>query len=265
MSLNVQKFELLQYQPSSRNYLALMELPFTHFDNCYLANSTLIEPSKYVTDLGITLDHDFSFSVHITDIVKKARNKLSWILSVFKSRNELTIMTTFNSLVRPLLEYCCVLWNPVKMCDIALLEGVQRTATSKIEHFQHLSYWERLKELNLMSLQRRRERYIIMYMFKILHHSVPNDVHIDFYFNPRLGMKAKLPSLPNCKKRLSTYDASFSVRGPILWNLLPKHVNSAITFSIFKLELDRFIMSFPDHPPVNGYSTINSNSLTCWV
>ena len=151
ISLNVDKFELLKYQPSSRNYLALLELPFVKYENSYLAGDCLIEPTKNVSDLGITLDHDFSFSVHICEIVRKARNKLSWILSVFESRSSLTLMTTFKSLVRPILEYCCVVWDPTKLTDISLLEGVQRTATSRIESIGHMDYWERLKELNLMS------------------------------------------------------------------------------------------------------------------
>ena len=36
--------------------------------------------------------------------------------------------------------------------------------THKITEVQHLNYWERLNELKLYSLQRRRERYIIIYI-----------------------------------------------------------------------------------------------------
>ena len=37
-----------------------------------------------------------------------------------------------------------------------------------------LNYWERLHELKLYSLQRCRERYIIIYIWKITQHMVPN-------------------------------------------------------------------------------------------
>ena len=37
-----------------------------------------------------------------------------------------------------------------------------------------LNYWERLRELKLYSLQRPRERYIIIYIWKITQHMVPN-------------------------------------------------------------------------------------------
>ena len=69
--LLIKKFELLQHQPSSRNDWALLELPFASYENCYYANEICIEPTDHVVDLGVTLQHDLSFGIHIYDIVKK--------------------------------------------------------------------------------------------------------------------------------------------------------------------------------------------------
>ena len=77
------------------------------------------------------------------------------------------------SLLIPLLEYCCQLWNPWKAKDIQAIEAIQRTFTYKITEEQHLNYWERLHELKLYSLQRCRERHIIKYIWKITQHMVP--------------------------------------------------------------------------------------------
>ena len=62
--------------------------------------------------------------------------------------------------------------------NINRLEDIQRKFTSKFQRFREFdndlgmticttSYEERLKALKLHSLQRRRERYLIIYMFKI--------------------------------------------------------------------------------------------------
>ena len=75
------------------------------------------------------------------------------------------MLTLLKSLVIPLLEYCCQLWNPWKPKDIQAIEAIQRTFTYKITEVQHLKYWERLHELKLYSLLRRRERYIIIYIW----------------------------------------------------------------------------------------------------
>ena len=76
------------------------------------------------------------------------------------------MLTLLKSLVIPLLEYCCQLWNPWKAKDIQAIEAIQRTFTYKTTEVQN--------ELKLYSLQRRRERCIIIYIWKITQHMVPN-------------------------------------------------------------------------------------------
>ena len=65
--------------------------------------------------------------------------------------------------------------GPWKTKDIQAIEAIQRTFTYKITEVQHLNYWERLHELELYSLQRRSERYIIIYIWKITQNMVPNN------------------------------------------------------------------------------------------
>jgi hypothetical protein len=101
----------------------------------------------------------------------------------------------YKSLVRSLLEYCCPLWDPVKVTEIQLLEGVQRTFTSRIGGMENMNNWERLSHLKLMSLQRRRERYTILMMWKILHNFAPNCCGIRFAETFRHGTRAIIPSL----------------------------------------------------------------------
>ena len=164
------------------------------------------------------------------------------------------------------IEYCCPLWNPHKITDIKRLEGVQRTVTSKISEVKHLSYWERLQALKLMSLQRRRERYIILQIWKILNNCSPNDVAIEFCQQSRLGIKAKLPPLRKTSKmhHQSMYDNSFAVLGPKLWNAIPGDLTTLTKFDEFKNRLTNFLESFPDNPPISGYTSVNGNSLLDW-
>ena len=147
-----------------------------------------------------------------------------------------------------------------------MLEGVQRTFTAKIEGVCHLNYWRRLKALGLMSLQRRRERYIIVHMWKVLHGRCPNDVNVKFSATSRRGHQAVVPSLvKTCSGHNQTlYDSSFAVMGPRLWNLVPVGIRSIESMEQFKSLLTAFVNSFPDEPPVRGYSARNGNSLLEW-
>ena len=190
----------------------------------------------------------------------------SWVLSAFSDRSPTVMLTLYKSIVRSRLEYCCPVWNPVKISDIQKLENVQRCFVRKIAGLKDMSYWDRLKKLNIMSLQRRRERYCIIQVWKILNDHAPNDVQMQFKHHPRRGIKALIPQI-NTKAQLSVrsdYDSSFGVRAAQLWNILPSHVSQLKSLESFKIGLGGFLDQFPDTPPVTGYTTVNNNSLLSW-
>ena len=110
-----------------------------------------IDDKEQVRDRGIMMRNTATFTLHIRNTVKKARNKMWWVLRVFQSRKRSLMLTLLKSLFIPLLEYCCQLWNPWNAKDIKDIEAIQRTFTYKITEVQHLNYWERLHELTLSS------------------------------------------------------------------------------------------------------------------
>ena len=171
------------------------------------------------------------------------------------------MLTLYKTMVRSKLEYCCPVWNPAGITDIQNLESVQRSFTNKISGCKDLHYWDRLKKLKLMSLQRRRERYCIVHVWKIFNCEAPNDTGFEFQTHPRLGVKAKIPSL-NKSAQLSVrkdYDNSFRVRAAQLWNLLPPELGVITSLDRFKEGLGRFLDQYPDTPPVPGYTTGNTH------
>lgn len=264
MSLHEDKFEYMCHSASKSN--DLRKLPFVCEFYQYKTSVDILSPVCSLRDLGVLVSHSLSWSSHIHNIADKARQKASWVLSVFHTRSPAVMMSLYKSMVRSLLEFCSPLWNPTKISDIQEVESVQRTFTTRIAGCQDLDYWERLQKLSLMSLQRRRERFIIIHMWKILHGTTSNDLEVQFQLKSRTGTQAVVPSLTvkSLKRHQSLYDSSFAVMGPKLWNSIPYGLNSLAEFDVFKSRLTAFILKVPDKPPVRGYSPPNSNSLLAW-
>ena len=127
-----------------------------------------IESCQQEKDLGVIITNDLKPSRQCIEAEKKAQKILGYIKRQFKTRKKKTILTLYNALVRPHLEYNVQFWSPSLRKDIERLEAVQARATKLIPSIRHLSYRRRLNRLDLFSLEKRRLRGQLIETFKIL-------------------------------------------------------------------------------------------------
>ena len=171
------------------------------------------------------------------------------------------MMQLFKTLVRPILEYCCLVWCPSKSTDIKAIENVQRCFTRRLDGMKGMDYWARLKKLNIMSLQRRRQRYLLIHVWKTYHEVVPNSADLIFQRTPRLGVRIIPQPYPYWAdpKRANQFYDSFGCRAARYWNNLPASVNSIDTLPEFKSGLGSFLDKFHDRPPTRGYPVLKND------
>ena len=131
-------------------------------------DETILVNETFVSDLGVTIDESLSFNVHIDNIVKKASVRSNLILRCFVSRNRTVLLNCFKVYVRPLLEYCSSVWSPVFIKDIAAIEGLQKTFTKRLPGCKNLTYFQRLNHLKIDSLEIRRLRHDLIFMYKVI-------------------------------------------------------------------------------------------------
>ena len=219
------------------------------------------------------MSSDGTFDKHVAVTVAKAKNMCGWILRTFRTRDKEPMLLLWKSLVRSNIDYCCQLWNPAKVKAIQDIELLQRSFLQKINGMYDLSYWEQLSALSLNSLERRRERYIIMYVWRILENITPNFNNpnaggLQAKHNERRGRTCVVPlvnrNAPASAK--NTRYSSFGVVGPKLFNILPTEIRNITNCSLdkFKREMDNFLKTVPDEPLVPGYTAYRraeSNSL----
>ena len=148
---------------------------FYSLSNVYInPGYNIISPSSNVLDLGVYMSSNCIFDFHVANVYKICSNLTGWILRTFKSRETMTMLTFFKSLVRSLLDYASQLWSPNLLKSIYLIEKVRCLFTKHITGIQNKPYDEHLKLVNLYSVQRRRDRYQIIYLWKIIEELVPN-------------------------------------------------------------------------------------------
>ena len=66
------------------------------------------------------------------------------------------ILPLCSVLMRPHLEYCVRMWSPQYGRNVDLLECIQKRDTEMIQGMEHLPCEDRLRELGLFSLKKRR-------------------------------------------------------------------------------------------------------------
>ena len=217
------------------------------------------------------MSSDGSFSEHIRNICQSAKNMCAWILRTFTDRSRELMLTTWKSLILPIVDYCSQLWCSLKKGDIQMIEEVQKSFTRKISTSKR-DYWDRLHYLHLYSLERRREWYRIIYVWKMLENMVPNltteQNQIKSTTSPRNGRRCVVPpiSRSSSSRVRSLREGTFSVNGAQLFNILPEHIRNLtnVELSVFKEKLDKFLRTIPDQPQSPGYvgsRQAESNSL----
>ena len=176
--------------------------------------------------------------------------------------------------MQSVMDYCGQVWTPhVDKGDLLMMESPLRSYTKSFAGFGGLNYWSRLKKAGIQSVQRRNERFKILYLYKSLIGLVPL-IQMEIKYDERKGRLFKLPKRTGNVVRIKTLkDKSLPYVGAKLFNALPASIrNLNLDFLNFKFIFDCFLGCILDEPVITGYNCTNldasshpSNSIIDWI
>ena len=193
-------------------------------------------------DLGITIDSELNFGEHISRKVRVANAIVGQIRRSFSYLDCNTFRRIYTAFVRPHLEYGEAVWSPHLRKYIEMLENVQVRATKLVDGLGNLEYHERLKRLDLPTLEFRRRRGDMIETYK--HFSSYDRSTIASTFLPRErpsrqhNFQLHVPKSNDGQRGVQTN--SFYHRVAPVWNNLPRNVVDSKHVDEFKAALDDY-------------------------
>ena len=234
MLFNVEKCHVIHAGRQNNNYQ-------------YSMGGLMLKEVDYEKDVGVLLHKSFRPSLQCAKAAAKANSVLGQLCRGIGFRDRSTFIGLYKTFVRPHLDYCAQVWSPWTLGDREILEAVQRRAVGMVTNLRGRTYEERLAELGMVTLEKRRERGDLIQAYKILSGKDQVDPHTWFqYMEPReVGTSTRAASgFLNVVRNEGKTDIRrnfWSVRVCDPWNRLPDEVKGQATTNSFKNALDNHL------------------------
>ena len=167
----------------------------------YRMGETVITRVNEFKDLGVIFDNKLTMRAHVISVSNKASSMYGFLVRSTKEFNDIgCIKQLYISLVRSILEYASVVWNPYYQTHIYAIERVQNRFLRYLYYketgiyHRHAPRDQLLDRYKLGSLENRRKVNMLLYLHKLINGKIddPNliskiNINVPVYFTRHMA------------------------------------------------------------------------------
>ena len=197
----------------------------------------MIWESKAEKLLGVTVDKPLKFDKHLTNLCKKANQKVSALARVsrllpFQKRHLILI-----SFIESQFSYCPLVWMFCSRVMNRKINHIHERALRLVYQDYSSTFGQLLGEDGSVSFHHRNIRTLATEMFKVRNGLTPSFISDLFTYLER-GDKFIIPGVKSVKR------GKYSIRyfGPVVWNtMVPSNIKSKTSIEEFKNAIKQWV------------------------
>ena len=148
----------------------------------YTIHNHNLQSTNTAKYLGIHIDSTLKWNTHINKTAQRANTTSAFLHRNIRTCPRKIKHLAYTTLVRPILEYASIIWDPRTDSNTLKLETVQRRSARRImqNYNRHASVTTMLQHLDLPTLQQRRRHSKIIMLYRIRHQlaNIPTTTYI---------------------------------------------------------------------------------------
>ena len=153
------------------------QIKYYYITITYTIHNHTLQTTNTTKYLGIHIHSTLNWNTHINKTAQRATS--AFLHRDIRTCPRKTKRLAYTTLVRPILEYASIIWDPHTASNINKLETVQRRSARHIMHnySRHASVTTMLQHLDLPTLQQRRQHSKIIMLYRITHKLASTSQH----------------------------------------------------------------------------------------
>jgi len=207
-------------------------------------NGNSIKPNTVVKNLGLYMDQYMLFNVHIDEMHRKVIGTLLYLNRIADCFEKSTRIVVVQSLVLSIINYCSRVWGVTNTTQIKRVQKLQnfaaKVAVGGLRKYDHVS--PAFKELEWLRIENQCFYDMCIFVFKILNNQFPEFLFDVLTVREVRGMMTRQSNdLYVPRTNTVTGAKMLTVRGPQIWNEIPRDIRNTGSLYSFKNKLKKYL------------------------